>query len=43
MEQLINGLENVVRDLEGSIDALNGADGLKPDVFAMEQEVAATR
>jgi hypothetical protein len=43
MEQLIGGLESVVKDLEGSIDALSGADELKQDVWMMEQEVAATR
>ena len=43
MEQLIGGLENVVRDLEGSIVALGGAGELKQEIWTIEQEVAATR
>jgi len=48
MEQLISGLESVVRDIEGSVEAMSGAEessteGLKKDVWELEQEVAATR
>jgi hypothetical protein len=48
MEQLIRGLEGAMEDLEGSVQAMNGADGtetdwIKKDAWSMEQEVAATR
>lgn len=43
IEQLLGSLENVVRDIEGSVDAMEGVDGLKKEVWDMEQEVAATR
>ena len=48
MEQLISGLESVIEDVQGSVDAMTGAEGssmgqLKQDVWEMEQEVAATR
>jgi hypothetical protein len=48
MEQLISGLESVINDIEGSVEAMTGAqdvsmEGLKQDVWDMEQEVAATR
>ncbi|KAK5467606.1 hypothetical protein LTS15_000579 [Exophiala xenobiotica] len=48
IEQLLSGLEGVIRDIEGSVDAMytngqSGFDELKSDVWQMEQEVAATR
>ena len=48
MEKLISGLESVISDIQGSVDAMTGSEdvtmeGLKQDVWEMEQEVAATR
>ncbi|EXJ88397.1 hypothetical protein A1O1_05327 [Capronia coronata CBS 617.96] len=48
LEQLLNGLEMVVEDIEGSVQAMqSGEDGglteLRTDVWQMEQELAATR
>jgi hypothetical protein len=48
MEELTRGLEGVIEDLEGSVQAMTGADEsetdwIKKDVWSMEQEVAATR
>jgi hypothetical protein len=48
MEKLISGLESVINDIQGSVDALTGSEdvsmeGLRRDVWEMEQEVAATR
>ena len=48
IEQLVANLECVVRDIEGSIQAMNadesnGISGLRDDVWQMEQEVTATR
>lgn len=48
MEQLISGLESVISDIQGSVEAMTGVEdmsmeGLKQDVWDMEQEVAATR
>lgn len=48
MEQLICGLESVIGDVQGSVEAMTGAEEanmeeLKQDVWDMEQEVAATR
>lgn len=45
---LISGLESVINDVQGSVEAMTGAEdmtmeGLKQDVWEMEQEVAATR
>lgn len=46
MEQLVGGLEGLVRDLEESVDALNegngrGVDGLRAEAWKMEGEVKA--
>ena len=48
IEQLLNRLEYVVKDVEGSVDAMRIShqpdfDELRIDVWQMEQEVAATR
>jgi kinetochore protein NNF1 len=48
IEQLLSGLEWVIKDIEGTVDAMytNGQSGfneLKSDVWQMEQEVAASR
>lgn len=48
IERLVNGLENVVKDIEGSVEALRtseqgGFNELRNEVWQMEQEVAATR
>jgi len=48
IERLLNGLEWVVKDIEGSVDAMRtseqgGFDELRSDVWQMEQEMAATR
>ncbi|KAK4939935.1 hypothetical protein LTR10_019894 [Elasticomyces elasticus] len=48
MEQLLSGLDCVIKDIEGSVDAMytdeqSGFRELKSDVWTIEQEVAATR
>lgn len=48
IEQLVAGLESVVKDIEGSIEAMNagnpiGLAGMRNDTWEMEQEVAGTR
>ena len=48
MEQLVTGLEGLVKDIEGSVEAMgtglgNGVAGLRHDIWEMEQEVQATR
>ncbi len=48
IERLLSGLEWMVKDIEGSVEAMytneqSGFDELKSDVWQMEQEVAATR
>lgn len=43
MERLVSGLEGLVRDIEGSATAIDGVEGLRGDVWEMEQEVKATR
>ena len=48
IERLLGGLEYVVKDIGGSVDAIRtnqqtGYDELRSDVWQMEQEVAATR
>ena len=48
IEILMNGLEGVVRDIEGGVEAMSTAGGnrvqdLKADVWSMEQEIAASR
>ena len=43
MEGLLEGLENVVRDLEGAVEAMGGWDGngeARREVWEMEGEVA---
>ena len=46
IEQLVFGLEAVVRDLEGSVEAMSagmgrGVDGLRAEIWEMEGEVKA--
>jgi hypothetical protein len=48
IEQLLSGLDGVIKDIEGSVDAMytneqSGFNELKSDVWEIEQEVAATR
>ena len=48
IERLLSDLEWVIKDIEGSVDAMytneqSGFNELKTDVWQMEQEVAATR
>lgn len=48
IEQLVNGLEGIVKDIEGSVEAMGagvgkGVEGLRAEVWEMEQEVQATR
>lgn len=48
IERLLSGFEWMVKDIEGSVEAMytneqSGFDELKSDVWQMEQEVAATR
>ncbi|OCT49292.1 putative MIND kinetochore complex component Nnf1 [Cladophialophora carrionii] len=48
IEQLLNGLQHVVKDIEGSVDAMRSNqqtsfDELRSDAWQMEQEVAGTR
>jgi kinetochore protein NNF1 len=48
IERLLNGLQHVVEDVEGSVDAMRSGqqtnfDGLRDDVWQMEREVARTR
>ena len=48
MEQLVAGLEGVVKDIEGSIEAMNsgnpnGLVELRNDTWQMDQDVAASR
>ncbi len=48
IERLLNGFEHAVQDLEGSVEAMRtnqqtGFEGLRNDVWQMEQEVAETR
>ena len=48
IETLMSGLEGVVRDIEGSVEAMTAAQGsgvqdLSQDVWMMDQEVEATR
>ena len=48
MEQLLNGLDFVITDIEGSVDAMytdeqSGFKELKGDVWTIEQEVAAMK
>ena len=47
IEQLVEGLEVLVRDIEGSVKAMGadkerGVEGLRAEVWEMEQEVQAT-
>lgn len=46
IERLAGGIEGVVRDLEGSVEAMGsgmgrGVEGLRADVWEMEEEVKA--
>jgi hypothetical protein len=48
MERLVTGLEDLVKDIEGSVEAMgagssNGVPGLRHDIWQMEHEVQATR
>ena len=45
IEGLVNGLEGIVKDIEGSVEAARagGLDGLQSEMWQMEQEVQATR
>lgn len=48
IDRLLNGLQSVVKDIEGSVDAMRaneevGFNELRSDVWQIEQEVAATR
>jgi hypothetical protein len=48
IEQLVAGLEGVVQDIEGSIEAMTSGDpnclaSLRDDTWQMEQEVSAMR
>ncbi|KAI1627369.1 Nnf1-domain-containing protein [Exophiala viscosa] len=48
IEQLLSGLDRVIKDIEGSVDAIytdeqSGFGELKGDVWTTEQELAATR
>ena len=45
IEGLVNGLEGIVKDIEGSVEAARagGLDGLQNEMWQMEQEVQATR
>ncbi|EXJ78272.1 hypothetical protein A1O3_09433 [Capronia epimyces CBS 606.96] len=48
LEQLLNGLEAAVKDIEGSVQAMHSDEQgvpaqLRSDVWQMEQELAATR
>ncbi|KIX01585.1 uncharacterized protein Z518_09311 [Rhinocladiella mackenziei CBS 650.93] len=48
IERLLNGVEWVVKDIEGSVNAMHvneqgGVNVLKSDVWQMEQEMAATK
>lgn len=48
IERLLNGLDTAVKDIEGSVEAMQsheevGVSGLRTDVWQMEQEVALTR
>lgn len=48
IEQLVAGLESIVKDIEGGIDAMsadhpNGLAEMRNDTWQMEQEVAGTR
>ena len=48
IERLLSGLESVVKDIEGSVDAMRtneqgGFNELKSEVWQMEQEMATTR
>jgi kinetochore protein NNF1 len=46
IERLVNGVEGVVRDLEGSVEVMGsgigrGVEGLRAEVWEMEEEVKA--
>jgi kinetochore protein NNF1 len=49
IQALVQGMDGVARDIEGSVAAMNDADDrpgmrtLRDDIFEMEQELAATR
>ncbi len=48
IERLVSGLEGVVKDVEGGIDAMNSGDAnrmvdLRTDTWQMEQQVTASR
>lgn len=48
IEQLVNGLESLVKDIEGSVEAMRSGTGtsvesLRAEVWEMEQEVQAAR
>ncbi|KIW92011.1 uncharacterized protein Z519_06993 [Cladophialophora bantiana CBS 173.52] len=48
IERLLAGLEYAVKDIEGSVEAMrtneqSGCNGLRDELWQMEQEVAATR
>ena len=47
IERFVNGLEGAVRDVENSVEAMDagmgrGVEGLRAEVWEMEQEVQAT-
>jgi kinetochore protein NNF1 len=42
MEALVGGLEGVVADLEGSVEAMGGVDGLRAEIWEMDGEVQAS-
>jgi hypothetical protein len=42
IERLVSGIEGVVKDLEGSVEVMgSGVDGLRAEVWEMEEEVKA--
>ena len=46
IERLVGGIEGIVRDLEGSVEAMGsgmgrGVEGLRAEVWKMEEEVKA--
>ena len=46
MEQLVGGLEGMIRDLEGSVEVMGGGmgrgvEGLRAEVWEMEEEMKA--